>query len=486
MLGPRVGDCGDDKSMPCNVTELAAHCITTPGCVGFNTNGFLKSCAGCEVSSDCCVFPEGQPYPGLTSTDLYIRAAAPPPEEWCDRVTGGSLLYAQPWQVPVCYMPEVGNGFLASTVSWASMHMAGLFNGHCGNVHKARFPSVTGINITNADAARTQMALDMERGVFLQRFYLDTGAVIEQRVYAHRLRRHLMVVELSFVAGDGPVLLNLSTLFDPSCGEPVSSLPKAHQSTAVPCNNQGNGCAGGLTTDFVIQQLASPVAQPDTEMFNLTTTEPDDGGLLHNAVILMDKVPATIDLEPNATRYFLSAIAADIEPGLTPQSMVIAEYNSARENPALLLQEHADAWQSLWDARIEVERANQSASLMPGRALQVSHALMHPDQALEKIRHCPCRAADAVSLGVSLTPPQPPILPSMRVPQLLFFVRDGVCAAGGSARQLESVFSHVVHSRRLVRGWTFTGRAGVGKLSGCAAVPELCIAAPLIIMYLHG
>ena len=36
------GACGLPSRTPCNVTELAAACDTTPGCLAFNSNGWLK------------------------------------------------------------------------------------------------------------------------------------------------------------------------------------------------------------------------------------------------------------------------------------------------------------------------------------------------------------------------------------------------------------------------------------------------------------
>lgn len=57
-------------------------------------------------------------------------------------------------------MPEVGNGYVASVVSFASTHVSGLYYGHCGNTHKARLPSpIAGISVANAVPASTQASL---------------------------------------------------------------------------------------------------------------------------------------------------------------------------------------------------------------------------------------------------------------------------------------------------------------------------------------
>ena len=39
----RVGDCGEGHSEPCDAEVLKKLCDETPGCVGFNMNGYLKS-----------------------------------------------------------------------------------------------------------------------------------------------------------------------------------------------------------------------------------------------------------------------------------------------------------------------------------------------------------------------------------------------------------------------------------------------------------
>ncbi len=44
-------------------------------------------------------------------------------------------------------MLQVGNGYLATVVSWGSLHVGGLFNGACGTTTKARFPSPVALSV---------------------------------------------------------------------------------------------------------------------------------------------------------------------------------------------------------------------------------------------------------------------------------------------------------------------------------------------------
>lgn len=77
FLNDRV-PCGMDEPKPCNVTVLAQVCNATPGCQGFNINGWLKGClprfcpsagAGMETVPGCKLFVRMAPAPPL-----------PPPE----------------------------------------------------------------------------------------------------------------------------------------------------------------------------------------------------------------------------------------------------------------------------------------------------------------------------------------------------------------------------------------------------------------------
>jgi hypothetical protein len=110
----------------------------------YNSNGELKSCVGCELGSACCIYPHGaQDWDSIFSTaapDLFIKEGTPPPQEWTAAIRSGLLLYAQPEPDTICMNPEVGNGFVASIIDFASMHVSGFFNGGCGGVSKPFLP----------------------------------------------------------------------------------------------------------------------------------------------------------------------------------------------------------------------------------------------------------------------------------------------------------------------------------------------------------
>ena len=204
-----------------------AACDADVKCKAYNSKGALKRCAGCEGGSDCCVYPRGaQDFPAANGIELFVKQGSSAPQEWQAGIDAGSLLYSQP-EPDICMMPEVGNGFVASIIDFSSMHVSGLFDGGCGGVSKAHLPSVIGISATNANASLTQAALDMKRAVYVRRLHFPGGQQVEQRIYAHRVRKHVMVVEVELLPDGKPggVTLNLQSLFDPLCGPPPPSPP---------------------------------------------------------------------------------------------------------------------------------------------------------------------------------------------------------------------------------------------------------------------
>jgi hypothetical protein len=142
-------------------------------------------------------------------------------------------------------MPEIGNGYVASVVSFASMHLAGLYNGRCGTTHKARLPSpIASIKVVNATAGRTQGALDTKNGMYRRRYFV-AGSIVEQRLFAHRVRKHVLVSEFELIKGGASVEVQLENLYDPICGQdPTSPCDKANctHTTKGVCDNFSGRC----------------------------------------------------------------------------------------------------------------------------------------------------------------------------------------------------------------------------------------------------
>ena len=335
------------------------HSVTI-GCNAFNTNGMLFHCpwgsCDCDGGAVACargrdIYSEDPAVGfGASTTDLWVISARPPPIEWQAAITAGTLLYGAP-ESPVCYIPEVGNGYLATVPGWGSMHVGGLFNGGCGTTTKARFPSSVSISILNAVVIGA--GLDTFAGVYARRWLLSSDNVtqIEVRTWAHRTRKHLLITDITLVTGGSEnVFFNLTTLWDPE-----------NQSNNVP----GNGCAGGFSVDLV---FSSPVGTAPTVVSGATILASDEG--FHpNVTVALDATPPFISLSTTAPRVrFITAIAAsiDFDGGVASAAIVadlaVQEYTAAT---ALswddLWNEHRAAWALLNDAGIDIIPASSDA-----------------------------------------------------------------------------------------------------------------------------
>lgn len=107
-------------------------------------------------------------------------------------------------------MPSVANGYIGTVIYSDSVHVSGVFNGKAypkkkpvypvyfyQHAHRARIPSTAAIDFKVAGIqGKTSYALDVLDGVFYKWFTAD-NLKVEQRIYAHRSRKNLLVVEIS-------------------------------------------------------------------------------------------------------------------------------------------------------------------------------------------------------------------------------------------------------------------------------------------------
>ena len=156
-------------------------------------------------------------------------APAPVPADWAARIADGRMLFN-----PSCTVSNhvssvwgdhapVANGYLGTYVDSGTVYIAGTFtgladlagtnapgsnasNGRLQRSHLARVPHRLTVRVGNSSAAGC--ALDLERGVYYRRSTLH-GAAIEQRWFAHRTNKALLIMELDVVAAS-PTTLSLS------------------------------------------------------------------------------------------------------------------------------------------------------------------------------------------------------------------------------------------------------------------------------------
>ena len=107
-------------------------------------------------------------------------------------------------------MPSVANGYIGTVIYSDTVHVSGVFNGKAypkekdvyplyfyQHAHRARIPSTTSIDFTvEGVQGKTSYALDVFEGVFYKWLTADR-LYVEQRIYAHRSRKNLLIVEIS-------------------------------------------------------------------------------------------------------------------------------------------------------------------------------------------------------------------------------------------------------------------------------------------------
>lgn len=108
------------------------------------------------------------------------------------------------------FMPSVANGYVGTVLYSDTIHLAGVYNGEAftkadniypvyfyEHTHRARIPSSCAIDFHVPELqGKFSYALDTAEGIFYKWFETDKF-IVEQRIYAHRLQRHLLVVEVS-------------------------------------------------------------------------------------------------------------------------------------------------------------------------------------------------------------------------------------------------------------------------------------------------
>lgn len=386
-------------------------CDATPGCAAFNSNGFLHRCAGgrcgCDAGAESCIRGEDiytedpDVNFGSTHTDMYVREGLPMPPEWRRAVAEGDAFYANPEPNP-CYMPELGNGLLATVVGTNALFIAGLFNGRCGTVHKARLPSPLSARVVDANATLVASLLNLTSATFVRRWQLspagggavgpaaagdDVGTIagagagvgppsviVEQRLFVHRKRRNLLVAEYRLVGGGGAAsrrakattAVQLAAMFNP-----------AHDVAEGP----GDGCAGSFDIDLAFA-AGLPVDSPaphKASLYSGRMLSASDAGQFFNVTIVADNVNGTVQLPAGgAPVRFLATVVSSLDQpdnrGSAQSLEALAQslHVSASAVPMdALAAEHSSAWAGLRSAGIEV-MPNSSSAEAVRRAMDVA------------------------------------------------------------------------------------------------------------------
>lgn len=108
------------------------------------------------------------------------------------------------------FMPSVANGYVGTVIYSDSVHVSGVFSGRAypkkypvypvflyQHPHRARIPSTASMDFKiDGIEGKSSYALDVSEGVFYK-WFRAANLTVEQRIYAHRTRKNLLVVEIT-------------------------------------------------------------------------------------------------------------------------------------------------------------------------------------------------------------------------------------------------------------------------------------------------
>lgn len=172
---------------------------------------------------------------------LLVAVGLSQPTEWIDKVLDGDYLYTSTDEnVPPSHMPAVANGYLGMQINSDSIYVSGVYNGKAsgdGLSHRARIPN--SMNIVHG-GNMLHCALDLPSATYRRRSYIapvplssssssskdrSSGSVcsplrtsehsctarsnrvwIEQKWYAHRVFRNLLVQEIEILGPESHVI----------------------------------------------------------------------------------------------------------------------------------------------------------------------------------------------------------------------------------------------------------------------------------------
>lgn len=250
------------------------------------------------------------------------------------------------------------------------LHLAGVFNGLSNYTpsHRARLPSIH--NVYVAAVAPTHRAefvvqqLHIHDGVWYNRTLVrgvgNCSAIVEQRMYCHRTRRNIMVLEFQ-------ALPAMDTQETTPC--PVSVLLR-HREQA-----NANG-----TVDVEFASLEQETTGVTT--VSGATRIPELYGMAPTTLAMAyDTVPRSLSLAVDGgVRRFVAAAHSDLE-GMTTAELAPAAAKTlaaAKASGDKLLAEHVEGWGTIWRSGIEVA-GNVTVAKAVNASLYYIHSAVRED-----------------------------------------------------------------------------------------------------------
>ncbi|XP_068683717.1 protein-glucosylgalactosylhydroxylysine glucosidase-like isoform X1 [Montipora foliosa] len=257
------------------------------------------------------------------------------------------------------FMPSVGNGYVSTVIYSDTVHVSGVFNGPARpkkypiypvyfyeHTHRARVPSTASVNfkVEPGIPGKTSYALDVGEGVFYK-WFKSESLNVEQRIYAHRTRKNLLVVEIT-------AKNNASREFE------LKIVPNL----------------GYITDDISFYMTDSGRSDALAATGRVNKTE-ERGSLQCNVAIVWTYPDPNHPLiisnsSEEQTWYYITSIATNLDTKFNPLSEALRQWDDAMLAKEQLLKEHKSAWKALWDTgRIEIEGDLKMAQAVYGSIL---------------------------------------------------------------------------------------------------------------------
>jgi hypothetical protein len=300
-----------------------------------------------------------------SSSVSSFSSSYPVPADWRAAVAQSDMLYFggdDSALSPPLYAASIGNGHLATVLGATEFRVAGVFSGLGSTTpsHRAALPAlwpqvVAPLNASASSASSAAepdtvlqplcAALDMQRGVYLRRMRATsraTGAtaIVEQRLYAHRARPTLLVVELEVL--EAP---------------PAFSFALSLSATTMNANASANDAV-------FVDATAGSGAPPGFVAALGTVTVAETPATARTRIgIVYARAPASIVLSSGSAssgRYTLLTAVCTTLNDTAGDPVAAAVADMAAANAAMgadgraLLVEHVDAWAALNHAGVSL------------------------------------------------------------------------------------------------------------------------------------
>lgn len=246
-------------------------------------------------------------------------------------------------------MPSIGNGYVGTVVMSDEIHVSGVFNGKANvipvgkdqknwreekkkeerstsngfteHTHRARIPSTIALNFTLNVEGKRLFALDIKKGVFYQWFDAK-DILIEQRFYAHRTMKNMIVNELK-------IQTKISFTLDISSNRGV-------ESTDINFRSYSNMNESDLSYMAMVGEINETESNTSEKV---------------SVAVVWNKIPKQLQVQANTKTQnfvFLTSIVTSLETD-TPFEIAKEYYEKAKVN-TMLFEEHVKGWQDIWES----------------------------------------------------------------------------------------------------------------------------------------